>query len=165
MSFSDQQIATGLGVLVAGFAQQPGGLAQSPKGPSLYHWWVVLYFAWLTSTVRLISLSSIRARLSRSRALRNFRLVLIIFVLGILFVALAPFRWGVLLGGASPHVLHSFLVGCPWGDPAAWAVTQIERSEMKVVNIDTALSYTTLVIAYTMVLGNFFQAVGCGHNH
>lgn len=82
--FSDQQLLTGLAILVAGYTQVRG------QNLSVYHWRSVINLAWLSSTVHLMSLSVLRDRLKKSMALRAIRVATMILILGLLFAAMVP---------------------------------------------------------------------------
>ncbi|KAK1464108.1 hypothetical protein CMEL01_12869 [Colletotrichum melonis] len=84
LTFSDQQLLTGLAILVAGYVQALGA------NLSIYHWNTVIYLAWLSSTVHLMSLSVLRDRLGTNKILRFIRLFVMISILGLLLAALVP---------------------------------------------------------------------------
>ena len=54
LMFSDQQLVTGIGILVSGYTQLPCSL-------SAYHWQVVVYLAWFSSLTHLTTLTALRA--------------------------------------------------------------------------------------------------------
>ncbi|KAH9823631.1 hypothetical protein Tdes44962_MAKER04592 [Teratosphaeria destructans] len=80
--FSDQQIVTGIAILIAGFGQF--------DKISVYHWQIVVYQAWMSSNVHLTSLTMLRSFLKTSPALRAWRITGMIVLLGLLLAALAP---------------------------------------------------------------------------
>lgn len=79
---SDQQIVTGIAILIAGFAKR-GSI-------TVYHWQIVTYLAWMSSGTHLITLSFLRVYLREYPKLRIWRLcgMLILFVM--LFIAIVP---------------------------------------------------------------------------
>ncbi|KAK8086131.1 hypothetical protein PG994_001105 [Apiospora phragmitis] len=85
LMFSDQQLLTGLGVLIAGYVQVVNASL------SAYHWGdSVVYLAWLSSTVHLMSLSVLRERLKRGRVSLTVRICAIMLVFVLLVVVLWP---------------------------------------------------------------------------
>lgn len=82
--FSDQQLLTGLAILIASYIQALGG------NLSVYHWNTVIYLAWLSSTVHLMSLSVLRNRLRTNKVLRFIRLCVMGSILGLLLATLVP---------------------------------------------------------------------------
>lgn len=81
---SDQQLVTGLAVLIAGY------YSLVVNNLDIFHWQQVTYLAWLSSTVHLISLSILREQLNASRLLRNVRLAGMLSLLAMLLAALTP---------------------------------------------------------------------------
>ena len=96
LALSDQQIVTGIAILVAGFTKI--------RTISMYHWQVIVYLAWMSSNVHLTSLSYLRIYLQRNRKLRAFRVGAMSVLFLLLFVALYPTcdtRWAVETSGKS----------------------------------------------------------------
>ncbi|RMY35816.1 hypothetical protein D0865_13805 [Hortaea werneckii] len=58
--FADQQIITGIGILVAGYANLDSGI-------SAYHWQIITYLAWMSSNVHLTTLTLLRDWLDSNR--------------------------------------------------------------------------------------------------
>ncbi|KAF2479645.1 hypothetical protein BDY17DRAFT_304332 [Neohortaea acidophila] len=82
MTLADQQIVTGIAILVAGFAQI--------HSLSIYLWQSVIYLAWMSSVVHLTSLTYLRYYLRERRALRVWRLAGMSALFCLLFAALYP---------------------------------------------------------------------------
>lgn len=82
--FSDQQLVTGLAILLAGFSE-----AYS-NDLDVLHWQILVYLAWTSSAVHLVTLSMLRNRLSRRPFLRKFRIVGMIILFALLATALFP---------------------------------------------------------------------------
>lgn len=62
VTLSDQQIVTGLAVLIAAYSQL--------DSISIYHWFIATYLAWISSAVHLTSLTYLRSWLERYPAVR-----------------------------------------------------------------------------------------------
>lgn len=86
LSFSDQQIVTGLAILIAGYCEMLS------TNLSVYHWNVIVYLAWLSSCVHIAFIILLRDRLNRNHALRNFRIAAMFCLLSLLTTALWPSR-------------------------------------------------------------------------
>ncbi|KAI9701401.1 MAG: hypothetical protein M1820_006492 [Bogoriella megaspora] len=86
-AFSDQQIITGIAILVAGWSKLLG----DKKGNlSAYHFHTIIYLAWMSSNVHLSTLTLLRDPLRGSTFVRWWRLVgMGVLFLG-LFIALLP---------------------------------------------------------------------------
>ncbi|KAK8079490.1 hypothetical protein PG997_007308 [Apiospora hydei] len=82
--FSDQQLLTGVGILLTGY------ILAFNSDLSYYHWRFVVSLAWLSSTVHLMSLSVLRERLWRRPVSCTVRLFAIGLVFTLLLAALVP---------------------------------------------------------------------------
>lgn len=76
--FSDQQLVTGLCILIAGFWQA------AYYNLDYYHWIYIIYLAWLSSTVHLMSLSMLQHRFNQNKVLRNIRVGIMLIIVGLL---------------------------------------------------------------------------------
>ena len=86
-AFSDQQIVTGIALLVAGFSRL---LGDKTGNMSAYHWHTVIYLAWMSSNVHLSTLTLLRDPFRKASFVRTWRLVgMCLLFLG-LFIALLP---------------------------------------------------------------------------
>lgn len=77
MSFSDQQIITGISMII-------GGISQLEYGISSYHWQNMVNLAWLSTVTHLITLTALRKELRSNR----FSKILRIIAMGVLMVML-----------------------------------------------------------------------------
>lgn len=94
LTFSDQQIITGIAILTAGYFKH--------CTISVYHYQVVLYLAWMSSCTHLTTLTALRQYLRSAPSVRAWRLsgMSILFIM--VFVALIPTsaaNWSVLVMG------------------------------------------------------------------
>ena len=92
--FSDQQLVTGIAILVSGYAQLPCGL-------SSYHWQMIVYLAWFSSLTHLTTLTVLRQYFRRNPAARLWRAVLMLLMVTLLGIALLPTGDGWWLVGGS----------------------------------------------------------------
>ena len=79
LALSDQQLVTGLAVLIAGFV--------SPCSMSMYHFNIVAALGWFSSTTHLSTLAVLRFYLIEHPTLRNWRVVAMLLVLTLLIIA------------------------------------------------------------------------------
>lgn len=84
LCFSDQQIVTGFAILIAGYCEMLN------TNLSVYHWNVIVYLAWLSSSVHIASLKMLRDKLNKNHRLRNFRIAAMLALLFLLSAALWP---------------------------------------------------------------------------
>lgn len=104
----DQQLITGLGILIAGFIQA------FLYDLSAYHWNAVVYLAWISSTVHLMTISILRDKLNANKVSRNIRLCVMLCILGMLVGALAPttgMMWNMSFAIQSPWSGYTFSGG------------------------------------------------------
>ncbi|KAK7978499.1 hypothetical protein PG988_005989 [Apiospora saccharicola] len=132
--FSDQQLLTGLGVLIAGYVQVMNASL------SAYHWNSAVYLAWLSSTVHLMSLSVLRESLKRSRVSLTVRLCAIMLV----FVLLVAALWPTAMFPENP----AMPVRC------LWKAREYATSDVSYF-INTSVSYFTLASTFTWKLSQF----------
>lgn len=142
LTFSDQQLLTALAILVAGYTQALGG------NLSVYHWNSVIYLAWLSSTVHLMSLSVLRDRLKESQALRAIRVITMILILGLLLAALVPTMTREWEKSLTPPAKTGMPARCLW-NTRLYAVNGIG---------DFWISYVSLLGAFTWKLCHFFDS-------
>ncbi|KAK7920161.1 hypothetical protein PG985_008183 [Apiospora marii] len=134
LMFSDQQLLTGLGVLVAGYVQVMNASL------SAYHWNNVVYLAWLSSTVHLMSLSVLRGRLKRSRV----SLIVLLCAILLVFVLLVAALWPTAMFPENP----AMPVRCLW-KAREYAISDVSYF------INTSVSYITLVSTFIWKLSQF----------
>ena len=94
LMFSDQQLVTGIAILVSGYAQLPCGL-------SSYHWQMIVYLAWFSSLTHLTTLTVLRQYFRKNPAARLWRAVLMLLMVTLLGIALLPTGDSWWLGGLS----------------------------------------------------------------
>lgn len=94
--FSDQQLITGSGAMIAGFYEVFANELDA------LHWHTVTYLAWMSSTVHLLTLSLLKDRPSQNLVPRNRRLIGMLILLSMLVVALAPSASRVWINPNSP---------------------------------------------------------------
>jgi hypothetical protein len=83
-ALSDQQLVTGIAVLLAGFIRI--------NFISVYHWRIMVYLAWMSSNVHLITLIIMKEHLKDNKFMRGWRMCGMILLLGLLIAALVPMR-------------------------------------------------------------------------
>ena len=83
LMFSDQQLITGIGILVSGYTQITCSL-------STYHWQVVVYLAWFSSLTHLTTLTALRAFFRKQPMLAYWRAFFMGCTIVLLGTALAP---------------------------------------------------------------------------
>lgn len=86
MSLSDQQLVTGLAILIARYYEMMNSYL------SIYHWQIVVYLAWLSSSVHIASLTLLRDVFNKNPTLRNIRVAGMLVLLALLIVAMWPTR-------------------------------------------------------------------------
>jgi len=148
LSLSDQQIVTGIAIMAAGLR----GLAKG--NISTYHYQIVLYLAWLSSSVHLSAISLLTPYLSKYHGLRTWRLIGMLTLLVMLLVALVPTlsdNWGTINHSFDPY--REGVQPTGWGVPAAcfWGKTYGAG-----VNNDAPLGYAILVVSYVWKVGELF---------
>ncbi|KXH35211.1 hypothetical protein CSIM01_11165 [Colletotrichum simmondsii] len=150
LMLSDQQLLTGLTILIAGYTQALGA------NLSAYHWNAVIYLAWLSSTVHLMSLSVLRDRLRASKALRAVRVSAIILILGLLLVALVPTVSSEWPGNLRHEYMYLDWRIMPTGIPVRcfWDT----RTYGSKKHSDAWVSYVSLIGAFAWKLCQFFDS-------
>ncbi len=138
---SDQQIVTGITILIAGYAKR--------SSITVYHWQTVTYLAWMSSGTHLITLSVLRIYLREAPKLRIWRICGMLILCAMLFVAIVP------TGGNTWNNLLS-----PFGDggssvPAAcfW-----NRKFWGGWRWDGAFTYILLISNYAARAGALFES-------
>ena len=150
LSLSDQQIVTGIAIMAAGLR----GLAKDTI--STYHYQIVLYLAWLSSSVHLSAISLLTPYLSKYNGLRTWRLIGMLALFVMLLIGLVPTisdNWGTVNKAFDPS--RGSVQPTGWGVPAAcfWG-----RTYGNGVNNDAPLGYAILVISYVWKVGELFIA-------
>lgn len=83
LMFSDQQLVTGIALLISGYAQLRCGI-------SSYHWQMIIYLAWFSSLTHLTTLTVLRQYFRDNPASRLWRTVLMLVMVTLLGIALLP---------------------------------------------------------------------------
>jgi len=104
MSLSDQQLVTGLAILVAGYCEMMN------SDLTLYYWRIVTHLAWLSSSVHIASLTLLRDVLNKHPTIRNVRVAGMLVLLTLLTVALWPTRFL----SSYPDTMSSIPAKCFW---------------------------------------------------
>ena len=82
LTFSDQQVVTGIAILISGYTQLRGGLA-------VYYWQLTVDLAWFSSVTHLTTLTCLRHYFQKRRGLKYLRLMCMAVVAGMLSCAVA----------------------------------------------------------------------------
>jgi hypothetical protein len=142
MSFSDQQLVTGLAILVAGYCEMLN------NNLSVYHWTIVVYLAWMSSAVHIASLTLLKDVFNKRPWLRNIRVAGMLALFTLLAVAMWPLR--------RMYVPESTPVRCLWGsrnwntDHETWFEASLDPN--------WALSVTMLLVAYVWKISQLFSS-------
>ena len=83
LMFSDQQLVTGLALLISGYAQLRCGI-------SSYHWQTIIYLTWFSSLTHLTTLTVLRQYFRDNPDPRLWRAVLMLAMVTLLGFALLP---------------------------------------------------------------------------
>lgn len=97
LMYSDQQLVTGLAILISGYSQ----LSSSTGDMTSYHWQLMVYTAWFASLTHLTTLTILRKYFRDIKKVRIWRIGLMTLLMLLLMVALLPTGnsyWLVLLG-------------------------------------------------------------------
>lgn len=85
LAFSDQQVITGLALLLAGFSQL------SCNGINAYHWQTMIFTVWFSSLTHIATLATLRDYFQKQNKKARFgRVILMSATLGLLLAALFP---------------------------------------------------------------------------
>jgi hypothetical protein len=140
LSFSDQQLVTGLAILVAGYCEMLN------NNLSLYHWNIVVYLAWMSSAVHIASLTLLKDVFNKRSWLRNLRVAGMLALLTLLTIAMLPLR--------RIYVPDSTPVRCLWGS-RTWNIRD-EDADEAAIDPNWILSVTMLLVAYVWKLSQLF---------
>jgi len=91
LNMSDLQIVTGISIIISGYIQLPCGL-------SAFHWQIMVYLAWFSSTTHLCCLTFLRNYLFNHLGQRLWRRLSMFIIIIMLVVGLVPtgyFDWEV----------------------------------------------------------------------
>ena len=82
LTFSDQQVITGIAILISGYSQLRGGLA-------VYYWQLIVDLAWFSSVTHLTTLTCLRYYFQERQGLAILRVICMAVMAGMLSCALA----------------------------------------------------------------------------
>lgn len=141
LMFSDQQLVTGIALLISGYAQLRCGL-------SFYHWQMIVYLAWFSSLTHLTTLTILRQYFRDNPAPRLWRAILMLVMLTMLVIALLP------SGDAAP-LYEDDLAGLP---ALCYFKRLIARSPEVRFEFDV---YTTIpmLISITVLLSGYLTRI------
>lgn len=147
MSVSDQQLVTGLAILVAGYYEMMN------NNLSVYHWQIVVYLAWLSSAVHIASLTLLRDVFNKNPTLRNLRVAGMLVLLALLEVAMWPTRFTAFLDVED----RGMPIRC-W-----WKPTQMQNPhplgiDLSMVDPNWVLTMVMLLFAYVWKLSQLFES-------
>nr|POE80005.1 hypothetical protein CFP56_08071 [Quercus suber] len=148
--FSDQQIITGIGILLAGHCNIGSGL-------SAYQWQIITYLAWMSSNVHLTTLTLLREWLQLNTVLRRWRVTGMVILMVLLFCALIPTRsksWVSVIQNDIWTPYGSNDEGRALGTPVScfWGAT-VSASP----NQDAPWAFLILIASYTWKMGQLFD--------
>lgn len=155
LALSDQQIVTGIAILGAGF----NGLRLG--NISVYHFHIIIYLAWMSSSVHLSALTLLRPFLHFHRGVMVWRVVGMMVLFVMLLIALVPTvsnEWAVVTTQFDPTTGQA-IVNAPlstFGVPANCYWGRLWGSG---INPDSILSFVVLFISYLWKMGGMFQPV------
>ena len=162
LTFSDQQLVTGLAILIAGFAQLRS--SDTEDYIDVDHWQKMVFTAWFSSLTHLATLSVLRNYFKNQyRAARPVRIILMFCTIVFLLTALAPTaasNW--LVYPAAPAICYF----SPSGFEASAEVTSYSEpfggSRINVVSVTISslvllVSYGTRVICLFDTPSQFFR--------
>lgn len=144
LSLSDQQLVFGLAVLVEGFCEMVR------EDLSLYHWNMVVYLAWLSSSVHIASLTMLREMPTQSKKFRNIRVIGMLVLWALLVAASWPTR------RSSEARLLRVPVRCLWST-RDWAKEE-QRTFLENINFSCLLSLVMLFGTYVWKLLQLFAS-------
>ena len=135
--FSDQQIITGVSILLAGYANLFPSTTRQPL--SAYHWQILTYLAWMSSNVHLTTLSLIRNWLQQNKILLIGRIVGMTVLVLLLIAALVPsmsYEFSVRSGGSLQSGV-GIPAHCYWEHPGFGGVS-----------VNAPFSVALLIVSY-----------------
>ncbi|KAK6070445.1 hypothetical protein SCUP234_10125 [Seiridium cupressi] len=149
---SDQQIVTGIAIMSAGF----GGLQS--KEISVYHFQIVLYLAWMSSSVHLSAVTLLGSFLRQRRGILIWRFSGMIVLLVMLLIGLVPvisndwgiFWWEGMLDDRTGWAIPAY---CFWGE--LWGDG---------VGSDASLGFIILAVSYFWKMGALFETTSTAYH-
>ncbi|KAK7942828.1 uncharacterized protein PG986_011941 [Apiospora aurea] len=146
LALSDQQIVTGIAIMGAGFQGLRTGAL------SAYHYQIVLYLAWMSSSVHLTAITLLASYLKRHRGVLAWRLtgMLVLFVMLIVgLVTTISNDWGIFSwpGIDSDKTGWAILARCFWGNLRGASVSP-----------DAPIGFIILSVSYLWKMGQLFSS-------
>lgn len=141
MSLSDQQLVTGLAVLVAGYHEMIN------HNLTLYHWHMIVWLALLSSPVHIASLTLLRDVLNKNPVLRNLRVAGMLILLGLLSTATWPTRGGL----SALHVPAK----CCWTQSGS--LRYMTKQSFRGFDPSWCITLVMLLFAYAWKLSQLFE--------
>ncbi|THW39345.1 hypothetical protein D6D25_04851, partial [Aureobasidium pullulans] len=132
------------------------GYRNNGRRMSVYHYQIVLYLAWLSSSVHLSALTLLRPFLNKLQGLRAWRLLGMIVLFFMLIVGLVPtvsYDWGTIYSPEADTSLPDTIQPTGWGIPAIcfWGKTYGDG-----FNDDAPIGYLILIFSYVWKMGDLF---------
>ena len=141
MSLSDQQLVTGLAILVAGYYEMAN------HNLTLYHWHMIVWLALLSSSVHIASLTLLRDVLNKNPVLRNLRVAGMLILLVLLSTATWPTR-----GGLSALYVPA---KCCWTQSRS--LTKMTKQSFRGYDPSWCITLVMLLFAYAWKLSQLFD--------
>ena len=154
---SDQQVITGVSIII-------GGLSQLQTGIPVYHWQSVVNLAWFSAVTHLITLTVLRDEVRSNKTIRIFRLVGMTILMLMLVCVMGPIGYMVTLHAPPPN----FPAWCLYQPNLRWTFLS-EHSDEDTITVsekDYNALYVALVLSIliycfsTRVLLLFYQRIG-----
>jgi hypothetical protein len=143
MSLSDQQLVTGFAILIAGYYEMMN------SNLAMYHWRIVTYLAWLSSSVHIASLTLLRDVSNKNPTFRNIRVAGMLLLLILLSVSLWPTRFET---DSEPSYL-GLPAKCYWTSAHATPFAGTEA-----LDSNWLISMVMLLFAYAWKLSQLFAS-------
>jgi hypothetical protein len=149
MSLSDQQLVTGLAILIAGYYEMVN------NDLSILYWQIIVYLAWLSSSVHIASLALLRDVLNKNPRLRNVRVAGMMVLLILLLTAMWPTRFvdGLDIPAFPARCYWTSARNFPWDEPRSEPL-QFSNE----IDVNWVISMTMLVSAYGWKLSQLFAS-------
>jgi hypothetical protein len=115
VSFSDQQVITGISIIIGGLSQINGGLP-------LYHWLSVVNLAWFSTMTHLITLTVLREEIRPNSAIKTLRIISMGVLIVMLTFTIIPIGYiGYITNdGSSLQIGNSFPTECLYHPSIVW---------------------------------------------
>lgn len=147
MTLSDQQVVTGLAILISGYTQLRCSL-------SSFHWQITVSLAWFSSVTHLMTLTCLRSYLQRRPLLRLFRICAMVTMAIMLVCAFVPAGW-------AQHMKGGRIAAIPAGLPAQclWSYSGLETLLAKHAASPSYNHLYTIISLFYLVCSLFERAL------